>query len=170
VEENLIIRKATEKETDSLLKIWKEKEKSLEAKGIPVWDIKQFTKENLKQKYACPEYFIAIIGGEIIGGFILIEKDIHFWPNNTNDKSYYFHNFVIRDKYSGKGYSKSILDWVKNYGKGKGKEFIRLDFNEKREYLKGMYYGNGFKKVEVIMEDESNRIVLAEYRINMNKE
>lgn len=88
---DIIIRKASESEIDRLLEIWIEKEKSLESRGIAVWDPKQFTKANLKEKYQCPEYYIGLVGDEIIGGFILIEKDIHFWPGKENDRAFYFH-------------------------------------------------------------------------------
>lgn len=74
-------------------------------------------------------------------------------------------DFVITDENSGKGYSEKMLKWVKEYGKEKGKDFIRLDFNENREYLRKMYYGNGFERVNIMTENENGKIVLAEYKI-----
>jgi GNAT superfamily N-acetyltransferase len=165
VAEKPVIRKATDAEIDILLGIWLDKEKSLEKKGIAVWDIRQFTKENLGRKYSAPEYCIGTLEGDAFGGFILLEEDLHFWPGRQEDNAYYFHKFVIRDKYSGMGLSKAILDWVKDRGRENGKDFIRLDFNENRDYLKKLYYGNGFERVGIASEDEENRIVLAEYRI-----
>lgn len=164
--ESIVIRKAAESEIDDLIEIWIEKEKSLESKGIVVWNMEQFTKEKLRQKYRKPEYYIALIDDDIIGAFILLEKDIYFWPERQNDKAYYFHKFVITDKYAGRGFSDKILEWVKEYGMISGKDFIRLDFNENREYLQKMYYRNGFERICIMREDENDKIVLAEYRID----
>ncbi len=63
------------------------------------------------------------------------------------------------------GYSKIILDWVKEYGKKNNKDYIRLDFNENREYLRELYYRNGFTKVKELEENEKHKLVLAEYEI-----
>lgn len=164
---NATIRKAYDSEIEKLLQIWIDKSVSLEKKGIKVWDVGQFTKENLQLKYGNPEYFLGIVDGEIFGAFILIANDPKYWGNRS-DQALYFHKFVILDKYCGLGYSKFILDWVKEYGKQLGKEYIRLDFNEKREYIKNMYYGNGFRFVSNFEETEKHKLVLAEYFINRN--
>jgi len=140
--ETVEIRKATEQEIDVLLNIWIEKSKYLEEKKIKVWDIQQFTQEKLKEKYGEPQYFIGL-----------------------SEKAFYFHKFVVTNEFAGMGYSKIILDWVKNYGKQMGKEYIRLDFNESREYLKQLYYGNGFIKVRVYEENDKHKLVLAEIKI-----
>ena len=94
-----------------------------------------------------------------------MEKDSLFWPNNSKDNAFYFHKFVIKSEFGGQGLSKAILDWVKEYGRKNGKDYIRLNFNENREYLKKMYYGNGFQFVAVHSEKGSNKAVLAEYQI-----
>jgi len=100
-----------------------------------------------------------------LGAFILIEKDDKYWSDRLSEKAFYFHKFVVTNEFAGMGYSKIILDWVKNYGKQMGKEYIRLDFNESREYLKQLYYGNGFIKVRVYEENDKHKLVLAEIKI-----
>ncbi len=163
--ETVEIRKATEQEIDVLLNIWIEKSKYLEEKKIKVWDIQQFTQEKLKEKYGEPQYFIGLANNRIFGAFILIEKDDKYWSDRLSEKAFYFHKFVVTNEFAGMGYSKIILDWVKNYGKQMGKEYIRLDFNESREYLKQLYYGNGFIKVRVYEENDKHKLVLAEIKI-----
>jgi hypothetical protein len=116
---NPSIRKAEDTEIDELIRILIEKGKELQNRGIPVWDVNQLTKDALKAKYGELEYFIGVIGSEIFGGFILLESDRTFWPNTGNDKAYYFHKFVIRTAFGGCGLSKTVLDWVKEYGKTK---------------------------------------------------
>ncbi|HUW71072.1 MAG TPA: GNAT family N-acetyltransferase [bacterium] len=159
---NCIIRKAANSEIDSLIDIWKTKVFDLDKRGITVWNITQFNRTNLRNKYKNPEYYVGTMDNRIFGGFILIEKDIYNWPIELKNKAYYFHKFVISSEFAGKGFSKLILDWVKDYGKSNGKTAIRLDFNENREYLKKLYYGNGFKFVSLVSEIGNDRIVLAE--------
>ena len=159
---NCIIRKASNSEIDSLIDIWKTKVFDLAKRGITVWNIAQFNRTNLRNKYKKPEYYVGTMDDRIFGGFILIEKDIYNWPIEFKNNAYYFHKFVISSEFTGKGLSKLILDWVKDYGKSHGKTAIRLDFNENREYLKYLYYGNGFKFVSLVSEIGNDRIVLAE--------
>ena len=160
-----VIKKANEEEIEILIETWKEKVKDLSSRGISVWNFDQFTRENLQEKYVNPEYYIGLLNNQVFGGFILLDEDIHFWPNANGEEAFYFHKFVVKSKYSGQGLGKSILDWVKEYGKENHKEYIRLDFNENREYLKNLYYGNGFKYVAVHSKNEQDKIVLAEYKI-----
>jgi hypothetical protein len=71
----------------------------------------------------------------------------------------------VDEAFAGQMLSKAILDWVKERGRRKGKEYIRLDFEEDREYLRKLYYGNGFKKVGIVINGKGKEITIAEYMI-----
>ena len=71
----------------------------------------------------------------------------------------------MSSKYAGKGYSKLIIDWVKALGESMGKDYIRIDFNEEREYLRKLYYGNGFECIKRYKDESGKKIALAEYKI-----
>jgi GNAT superfamily N-acetyltransferase len=144
--------------------MWIKRAEYLIDSHIPMWDLEQFSVAKLKQKYGRPTYFIGYVNGKPFGGFILIEHDERYWPDNT-EKAFYFHKFVVDEAFAGQGLSKEILDWVKEYGKQKGKEYIRLDFEEDREYLKKMYYGNGFNKIGIVIDEKGKEITIAEYKI-----
>ena len=161
---DVVIKKASEIEIDALLKIWFEKANWLIKNNTSMWDPNQFSRERLKEKYHNPEYYICRNNKEIIGGFILIEYDERYWRDYINDKAYYFHKFVIRSEYKAQGYSGYILEWVKKYGKEMGKEYIRLDYNEERTYLKEMYTRHGFVTRDFVKNDEGDVLVIAEYR------
>ena len=165
MESAIVIRKATEEEKHVLLTIWLEKVEWLSKNSTPMWDQKQFTLESLKEKYEYPEYFVCDNGKEIVGGFILIEYDERYWKDNKDDKAFYFHKFVVRNGHTGKGYSSVILNWVKEYGKEMGKDYIRLDFDEERTYLKKMYFSHGFKPIEKVITEDGHEITKAEYKI-----
>ena len=165
MESGIAIRKAMEEEKSILLTVWLEKVQWLSEQNMPMWDPSQFTIERLKEKYGEPEYFVCKKGKEIIGGFIVIEYDERYWKDNK-DKAFYFHKFVVRNGHTGKGYSGLILNWVKEYGKKMGKEYIRLDFEEERTYLKNIYYSHGFKPIEKIIDTTGHAITKAEYKIH----
>lgn len=162
--ETLCTKKANDKEITELLSIYIEKVKWLSRHTISMWEISQFTRKSLKEMYVNPEYYIGLIGDKIIGGFILIETDERYWPNNE-DKAYYLHKFVISNDFCGKGYSSVLLTLIKEHGKKNGKQYIRLDYDESRKYLHTMYLSNGFISTEKIINQKGKILTKAEYRI-----
>ncbi len=165
METDFDIRKAEDREIDSLMDIYLDKVRRLRERGTPMWDESLFTRESLKKKYLDPDYYVAVKDGEIIGGFILIEYDGRYWPENKADNAYYFHKFVIKNEYCGKGYSGRILRWVQAYAGAKGKRFLRLDFDEHRTYLKNMYLSNGFIPTDRKPNEMGIQVTKAEYII-----
>jgi GNAT superfamily N-acetyltransferase len=165
MESNVIIRKANDTDIPTLLSIYLDKVKWLNDKNIPMWDPNQFTIENLKGKYVNPEYFICCNGQTIVGGFLLIEYDERYWKDKKENKAFYFHKFVVRKGFTGKGYADFILEWVKKYSEEQGKEYVRLDYEEAREYLKNMYIRHGFKTVDRIRNQDGAILVKGEYKI-----
>jgi len=137
-------------------------------KGTGMWDVSQFTREGLQKKYEAPRYYLGTADGEIFGGFILIEKDTAYWPGCEGDRAFYFHKFMVTNAFAGKGCSRKILDWVKAFAERSGKDYVRLDFDESREYLRNLYYGAGFECVRRLPEKDGERVVTAEYRIHRN--
>lgn len=81
-----------------------------------------------------------------------------------DDKAFYLHKFVVDVDSSGKRYSDKILEWVKNNGKMNHKEYIRLDYEKQRDYLRKMYLRNGFKDIEIMHAENGYDIVKAECR------
>ena len=72
---------------------------------------------------------------------------------------------MVCNNYNGKGYSKIILDWVKEFGSKNNKHYIRLDYESSRFGLKNLYTRNGFIEIQKWI-DEGIEITKAEYRIN----
>lgn len=162
---DVVVRKASEEEIDGLMKIWLEKATWLIANNMPMWDPTQFSRETLKAKYRNPEYFVCRNESEIIGGFILIEYDERYWKDHIDDKAFYFHKFVVKNEYKAQGYSGYILEWAKQYAKEMGKDYLRLDYNEERTYLKQMYTSHGFVRKGMVRNDDGDVLVIAEHEI-----
>lgn len=158
------IHRANDAEIDALLSIWKRRAQRLIDQNLGMWELEQFSRESLRDKYGDPEYYVGCLDGKAFGGFILIGRDERYWPGK-NDSAYYFHKFAVDEEYAGRGLSGAILNWVKEYGKANGKAYIRLDFEEDRAYLANMYYGNGFVKKGFVLDGRGKEITVAEYRI-----
>jgi hypothetical protein len=137
----------------------------LKERDLDMWKNQNLKKSAMIQKYKNPIFYGAFENKVLIGGFILIEEDKRYWPNNLNDKAYYFHKFVVSLRYGGLGYSHKILGWVKDYGSKKKKEYIRLDYQKQRDYLRKMYLGHGFIDKDEIIQDDGSILVLGEYKI-----
>ncbi len=162
----LTINKANIAEVNELLAIYIEKVKWLRETNKPLWDESQFTIESLNKKYENPVFYVVYSDNTIIGGFILVENDQLYWPEKLNDSSFYFHKFVIKNNYCGKGYSDEIINWVKNYGKKMNKKYIRLDYDGNRKSITALYTRNGFIPVDTISNEHVSKLIKAEYIIN----
>jgi GNAT superfamily N-acetyltransferase len=133
--------------------------------NIHMWKIENLNVEGMIARYENPIFYGAFEDEVFIGGFILIEQDKRYWPNNLHDKAFYFHKFVVRPQFSGLGYADRILEWVKEFGIKKDKTYIRLDYEKRREYLRNMYLKHGFKDFSEMQTSEGNIVILAECKI-----
>jgi hypothetical protein len=161
----IIIRKADNNEVEILLKLWIEKARSLHEQGKGLWNVDQFTDENLKNNYDDPVYYICYDNQNIIGGFILIEYDRKYWPDKDEGNALYLHKLFVCNGFNGMGYSKMILDWVKDFGLGLGKDYIRLDYDHGRAAIKKLYTDNAFAVVEEMVNEDGKSMAKAEFRI-----
>ena len=132
---------------------------------IDMWKIEQLNKDSIIQKYENPMCFLAYEDSFSVGGFLLLEKDNRYWPDKINEKAYYLHKFVVKPEYSGKGYSTKMIDWVIKYGIKNGKDYIRLDYETRRKYLRNMYLNLGFVDIEFLNQNKGFEIVKTEYRL-----
>ena len=132
--------------------------------NIDMWKIEQLNKDSIIQKY---ENLICYLGFEhtvIVGGFLLIEHDKRYWPDKINDNAYYIHKFVVKPEFGGRGYSHKMIEWIKELGRKNGKQFIRLDYETRRKYLKEMYIKHGFIDVEYLNQKKGFEIAKAEFK------
>jgi hypothetical protein len=150
---------------DDLIELWKKRYFWLKEKKQEMWKLDQLNADSIIKKYELPQCYIAFEGTVSVGGFLLIEKDKRYWPDKLDDKAFYFHKFVVDIDSSGKGYSSKILEWVKDYGKSKDKNYIRLDYEKQREYLRKMYLKHGFEDIEIMHAENGFDIIKAECRL-----
>jgi hypothetical protein len=159
---SLFIRQAVSREIDLLLKIWIEKVIYLKTINTPLWDTHQFSLASLKAMYLNSVFYAAFLGEEIVGGFILVEKDLRYWPEKDDDNSFYVHKLVVKNGHEKKGYAHVMLEWIRAYGKSMSKTCIRLDYDESRKYLAKLYLSHGFFLVARIVIPEGRHMIKAE--------
>lgn len=165
----LTVKIANDAEIQELLGIFVEKIKWLRANNKTMWDESQVTLENLRAKYDDPVFYIGIVNDKIIGGFILIEFDRILWPEKKDNAAFYFHKFVVKNEYCGKGYADEIIQWVIRHGKEKNKKYVRLDYDGNRQYTHDLYTRNGFRPVGTSKNERVSNLIKAEFLIENNK-
>lgn len=154
----ICIQQINEEKIEILLDILRKKADWLIKIRKPMWNPKFLSKEEFLRKYAQGKMFIIQKGEETIGGFILVENDKLFWSAEENSQdAYYIHKLVIKDGYTGKGYSRDAIEWIKKYSNINCKKYLRLDCYGDRDYLNKLYKQCGFiLKREIKVEDNLN--------------
>jgi GNAT superfamily N-acetyltransferase len=150
---------------EEFLEMLRERASWLEAKGQPMWNPEYLEKDAFIERYHRPACFLAFDGGEKVGGFALIEKDEDLWPDRLGDSAFYIHKFVVRQACSGRGYAGRILAWIEGYARERGKDYLRLDYYEDREYLGKLYARAGFRTVDARTMPDGTRIARAQIRL-----
>jgi GNAT superfamily N-acetyltransferase len=136
----------------------------LDERGKGMWKAEHLTVAGMAARYSNPKYCGAFEGSQLVGGFALLEEDPRYWPDSAGDKAFYFHKFVVGPRFAGRGYADRMLEWVKDLAERSGKDFVRLDYDGSRPYLRDMYLRQGFEDVSSTATDEGKKLVLAEYR------
>ncbi len=159
------VREVVGYEVDAMLEMWIEKSRRLEERGKGLWKPEQFTRERLQDAYDEPVYYGCFAEGSPIGGFILIEHDERYWPEERGSDALYIHKLFVKDEFAGMGIADAMLDWIAELGAKRRKTFLRLDFDPDREYLVKLYARNGFAVIEIMNDIPGRRMAKAERRL-----
>ena len=165
MKKDIIIKSANSNGKKIFIQKMVEKCKLLNDKGLMTWNIESLTEDKLNQQYINPQYFVCYLNDQFIGGFILLTSDDFFWPENTEDDSFYIHKLLVCNGFNGNGYGNLIMNWIKEYGKKNGKKFLRLDYFKSKQKLKLFYEENGFYKVDEIKYQDRDINIKVEYQL-----
>jgi Acetyltransferases len=98
------------------------------------------------------DMYLLEINNEIVGSFAIIKVDNPDCHNIAwkypNDKFIYLERVAINPDFQGKGYSKTIMDYVINYGINNNYEVIRLTVHKDNKNAALLYKKYDFIKVE----------------------
>lgn len=146
----ITFRKAKTKEFDTVLTLLKEAALWLREKKVDYWQDWISPPEGfvswIKEGFERGEFFIVELNGEVSGCFRLQWSDTIFW-GERKDLAGYVHSFTVSRKFIGQGVGAAVLEMIGDYCKGKGKDFLRLDFGVDVEGLKKYYESCGFSYV-----------------------
>jgi GNAT superfamily N-acetyltransferase len=147
---------------EELLAILREREAWLEERGMPLWDLSKLTPEKFFERYPGARIFLCLLDEEAMGGFALLDRDERYWPDKAGEKAYYLHKFVLKSEFSGRGFADKALEWAAGFAAAKGKNFLRLDYDEARAPIAALYARHRFKPLRVQAMPGGERMVLAE--------
>jgi RimJ/RimL family protein N-acetyltransferase len=121
----------------------------------PMWNMDNLNPANFEKMYPNYKPYLINKNQDIIGGFILIDKDDILWTEEENvEKAFYLHKLVIKQEFSGKGYAEKSVELIKKIALKSSMKYLRLDCYYDRSYLKHLYEKCGFyKKRKTVMED-----------------
>ena len=113
----------------------------------PMWDIDDFTPDNLANS---PDEFYVLWGeNESIAAMTLTFEDKVFWPQIPPNSSGFIHKLSVRRKYAGNGYAEMMIEHAKKVCLAKRINYLRLDCQSHREGLLKLYNSCGFTLVEM---------------------
>lgn len=94
-----------------------------------------------------------------------MEADHHFWKENQEDSAFYIHKLVVPRHLKGMGYGRLMVEWILEYSRKIGKDFVRLDSYGDRGYLTSLYSGCGFSPKETLVMPDGIEIIKWEYSL-----
>jgi GNAT superfamily N-acetyltransferase len=142
----------------------RERKAWLDERGRGMWKSEHLTVAGMAARYENPKFYGAFEGADLVGGFALLEQDPRYWPDTAADRAFYFHKFVVSPRFAGRGYADLALEWVKDFAARSGKDYVRLDYDGSRAYLRAMYLRHGFADAGITATSDGRALCLAEYR------
>jgi len=159
------IEELERKEASAYEAVLMERARWLDEHGLHMWKPEHLSIDGMIERYGKPAFFGAFEGPDCAGGFALLEEDERYWPGRAGDRAFYIHKFVVSPRFAGKGYADRMLEWSKDLGRQRGKDFVRLDYTKQRSYLRSMYLRHGFEDAGESTTPEGTVLVLGECRL-----
>lgn len=147
----LEIRHVTSQELEIFSSILREGALWLEEQGIPMWNKRQISAEQLSANYSLHELFIGFVHNEPVAAMILQQSDSLLWPEDKSHIALYLHKLCVRRAFAKQGLSNQMLHWAKARATALGKTRLRLDCAADRPKLRKLYEEAGFTKVKELL-------------------
>jgi ribosomal protein S18 acetylase RimI-like enzyme len=126
-----MIRKATNKDIDSILNLTKACAKFMIDKGIYQWNEHYPSKQAFENDVFRNELYVLEIQSKIVGCIVIsVFMDEEYFPIKwltPNDNNLYIHRLAIHPKHQGKGFAQKLMDFAENFARKTQASSIRLD-------------------------------------------
>lgn len=110
------------------------------------WGEGEYTDDEVKDMIDSGNAYVATLGKELIGVFLLQWEDDNIW-DNPEPNAGYIHRLVIKEGFHGKNLGAQLINWAANEALKNGKHFLRLDCTTANKKLCAYYENQGFKLV-----------------------
>jgi len=144
---HLVYRSAEPEEYILMLELLKEAAVWLKAKGIDYWqnwlDPPQGHRQWVKKSFEHREGYFVFAETQLVAGFRLQWEDKMFW-GDTPGSAGYVHSLTTRRCYKGYYLGSRILSWIETQCLQKDREYLRLDYGAKCQFLAKYYSSYGF--------------------------
>lgn len=146
-----MIRKATLKDIEEIIKITKACARFMISKGIYQWNEHYpnnaaFKNDVLRNELYVIESKKTLVGCVVISSFMDEEYIPISWLTE-NGHNIYIHRLAIHPNYQGKGYAQKLMDFAENFAKVNNYSSVRLDTFSQNKRNQKFYELRGYKRL-----------------------
>ncbi len=109
---------------------------------VIVWP--DFNRNMVETEIAEHRQFKMLMNNEVVCIWAITFNDEQIWEERNRDSAIYIHRIATNPDFRGRNFVSKIVDWVKEYAKEKGIQFIRLDTLGNNTRLIKHYKNAGF--------------------------
>lgn len=146
-----MIRKATLKDIERIIKITKACASFMIAKDIYQWNEHYPNKATFKNDVSRRELYVIEDGKTLVGCVVISSlMDDEYAPVSwltDSDNNIYIHRLAVHPKYQGKGYAKKLMDFAEHFAKENNYTSIRLDTFSQNKRNQKFYELRGYKRL-----------------------
>lgn len=146
-----MIRKATNKDIDSILNLTKACAKFMIDNGIYQWNEHYPSRQAFENDVFRIELYVLEIQSEIVGCIVIStfmdEEYIPIKWLTTNENNLYIHRLAIHPEQQGKGYAQKLMAFAENFARKTQASSIRLDTFSQNKRNQKFYELRNYKRL-----------------------
>lgn len=109
------------------------------------WNESNIRWSNLSKTYKIDDFYIAYYNEVPAACMALTDQDTTYWPELSKGEALYLHKLAVKRCFSGRGFSKELIDFAKEFAYHQSIPSIRLNCNPHRSRLRALYEKEGFQ-------------------------
>lgn len=146
-----MIKKASFKDIDNIIKITQACARHMEEQGIYQWNGHYPSKAAFENDFNNDELYIIEIHKSIVGCMAITPKMSSYYSNvewlETSNNVIYVHRLAIDPKFQGNGFAQELMNFAENYAKNNKYHSVRLDTFSKNTRNQKFYELRGYKRL-----------------------
>lgn len=143
---------------DIFSKVLVEASRWLASIGQLMWSADDLTVQKLLEKYSLEEMRLCYDNGNVVGVYVIQFRDLLFWPEINDNKSFYLHKLAVCNEYRGSGYGAKLIQSAETICLEHNIDWLRLNCGTFRPRLRNFYESVGFKMLDRVFIDNRDQI------------